>query len=63
MFENDFPALLENVPQPEKSEDPLFQADIAKGTCRVMCFHPASNVTLPIMSIQEIMNVINMYVF
>ena len=38
VFTNDFPALLEDVPQPEESSDPLFKTDMAKGTCKVMCF-------------------------
>lgn len=57
-FTNDFPALLEDVPLPPKSSDPLFQMGGARGTCRVMCFHPKSNKTLPIMTPKEIRNVI-----
>ena len=59
MFTNDFPALLEDVPGPEESDDPLFQAAPARGTCRVMCFHPKSNVTMPVMTLDEIVTVIN----
>lgn len=61
VFTNDFPALLENVPAPPSSEDPLFQAREARGTCRVMCFHPKSNKTLPVMSPKEIRTVIDEY--
>lgn len=61
MFTNDFPALLENVPAPPASDDPLFQAREARGTCRVMCFHPKSNKTLPIMTPKEIRTVIDEY--
>lgn len=59
MFTNDFPALLEDVPQPIESNDPLFQIAPARGTCRVMCFHPKSNKTLPIMTPKEIRTVID----
>ncbi|CAL4170752.1 unnamed protein product [Meganyctiphanes norvegica] len=62
VFTNDFPALLEDVPSPPESEDPLFQAGPARGTCRVMCFHPRSDVTLPVMSVAEITTVINKWV-
>ena len=31
----------------------------AKGTCRVMCFSPKSNVTIPVMSLVEIKQVID----
>ena len=34
VFENDFPALLENVPAPPESDDPLFKIKPACGTCR-----------------------------
>ena len=62
VFTNDFPALLENIPAPPQSDDPLFQAASAEGTCRVMCFHPKSNRTLPLMSPKEIQDVINEWV-
>lgn len=58
VFTNDFPALLEDIPSPPKSDDPLFQIAEAKGTCRVMCFHPKGNKTLPIMSVEGIQDVI-----
>lgn len=57
-FINDFPALLESVPDPPGSEDELFQMNSARGTCKVMCFHPKSNVTIALMNIQEIKEVI-----
>lgn len=58
VFDNDFPALLEGTPAPPASGDPLFQMRAAAGTCRVMCFHPLSNRTLPLMSEAEIVAVI-----
>ena len=62
VFDNDFPALLEDVPGPEDSGNPLFQAASARGICRVMCFSPKSNITLPLMSQAEIKEVINTWV-
>lgn len=59
MFTNDFAALYENNPAPPENGDPLFQTGEAKGTCRVMCFHPKSNKTLPVMELNEIRNVID----
>lgn len=56
-FVNDFPALLESVPNPSKLDDELFQMAAAKGTCKVMCFHPKSNVTIALMKIHEIKEV------
>merc|ERR1712110_127952 len=62
VFTNDFPALLEDVPKPEESSDPLFKTDMAKGTCRVMCFSPKSNVTVPIMEIDELVKVVQEWI-
>ncbi|KRT83067.1 hypothetical protein AMK59_4756, partial [Oryctes borbonicus] len=62
VFTNDFPALLEDVPKPPPSDDPLFQIAEAKGTCRVMCFHPKSNVYLPTMTHAEVENVIREWI-
>uniref|UniRef100_U5EW66 Galactose-1-phosphate uridylyltransferase n=1 Tax=Corethrella appendiculata TaxID=1370023 RepID=U5EW66_9DIPT len=62
VFTNDFPALLEDVPTPPKSDDPLFQMGEARGTCKVMCFHPKSNKTLPIMTPKEIRTVIDTWI-
>lgn len=59
LFTNDFPALLEEGPAPEESSSPLFRAAEAKGTCKVMCFHPRSDVTLPLMSVSEVRQVID----
>ncbi|XP_013403687.1 galactose-1-phosphate uridylyltransferase [Lingula anatina] len=62
VFDNDFPALLQEGPSPEASEDPLFQSAAAHGACKVMCFHPWSDITLPLMSIPDIMAVIEKWV-
>lgn len=62
VFTNDFPAMLEEVPAPQESDDPLFQSAPARGTCRVMCFHPKSNLTLPLMTCQEIKTVIDEWI-
>lgn len=59
VFQNDFPALLEDTPSPPVSDDPLFQIADAKGTARVMCFHPKLNKTLPVMTPTEIERVID----
>jgi UDPglucose--hexose-1-phosphate uridylyltransferase len=65
VFTNDFPALLEDIPEPTDEsgeESELFQVKAARGTCRVMCFHPKSDVSLPLMSIDEITKVVQEYV-
>ncbi|XP_063744949.1 galactose-1-phosphate uridylyltransferase isoform X1 [Eleginops maclovinus] len=61
LFENDFPALQPDAPDPGKCSDqhPLFQSKAARGVCKVMCFHPWSDVTLPLMKKQEVVKVID----
>nr|XP_031532426.1 galactose-1-phosphate uridylyltransferase isoform X6 [Vicugna pacos] len=59
LFDNDFPALQPDAPSPGPSDHPLFQAEAARGVCKVMCFHPWSDVTLPLMSVPEIRAVID----
>ncbi|XP_051785786.1 galactose-1-phosphate uridylyltransferase [Erpetoichthys calabaricus] len=58
VFDNDFPALQPDSPEPGVSDHPLFQVRAATGVCKVMCFHPWSDITLPLMQISEIKNVI-----
>ncbi|XP_046901405.1 galactose-1-phosphate uridylyltransferase [Hypomesus transpacificus] len=58
-FENDFPALQPDAPDPGPIQHPLFQSRAARGVCKVMCFHPWSDVTLPLMQQSEIVKVID----
>lgn len=62
MFTNDFPALLEDVPEPPESDEELFQNRSARGTCKVICFHPHSNVYLHTMKDHEVFNVIEEWI-
>ncbi|XP_031553754.1 galactose-1-phosphate uridylyltransferase-like [Actinia tenebrosa] len=63
VFENDFPALLQgDAPSPGKGSHHLLQCKPAQGTCRVMCFHPWSDLTLPLMMIDEIKEVIKEWI-
>ena len=43
----------------ELAGDDLLCCEAASGKCQVMCFHPQSNVTLPLMSHSEIRLVID----
>ncbi|XP_069043058.1 galactose-1-phosphate uridylyltransferase isoform X2 [Lepisosteus oculatus] len=59
LFDNDFPALQSDAPEPGSSDHPLFQTKGARGVCKVMCFHPWSDITLPLMQVSEIKAVIH----
>lgn len=59
IFPNDFPALQPDAPSPGADQHPLFQSKAARGVCKVMCFHPRSDVTLPLMEKEEVVKVID----
>lgn len=61
VFINDFGALVNEQIQTQNlaNNDPLFKANIANGECRVVCFSPKHNKSLPELSIAEIDAVIN----
>lgn len=61
VFTNDFAALLPETPVAESSPSPLFEARTTRGTCRVICFSPRHDLTLPLMSLEEIRTVIDLW--
>lgn len=58
VFTNDFSALYEDTPEPPPSDDPLFRAGGARGTCKVMCYHPHSDRHYANMDLADIREVI-----
>jgi len=61
VFENDFRALLDDVPDAPAAKHPLFQTQAVRGTCRVICFSPRHDLTLAAMSLPEIRAVIDLW--
>lgn len=61
VFTNDFAALLPDAVTPPETESPLLQAEPVPGTCRVICFSPRHDLTLPLMSPPEIRTVIDLW--
>lgn len=59
VFKNDFSALLEDTPSPASNSSPLFQMEAARGESRVVCFSPDHSKTLPLLSVDEIKQVIH----
>lgn len=59
VFPNDFAALLSDVPSAGEPAHPLLQSQAVQGVCRVMCFSPRHDLTLPEMSLPEIRNVVD----
>lgn len=61
VFTNDFQALLSDVPQSPEADHPLFRQESVKGTCRVICFHPRHDLTLPELDVADIRNVVDVW--
>jgi UDPglucose--hexose-1-phosphate uridylyltransferase len=57
VFDNDFPALLDNTPGPTET-DPLFQISGARGKTRVICYSPDHGKSLAELSVDAIKHVI-----
>ncbi|GAP20358.1 UDP-glucose--hexose-1-phosphate uridylyltransferase [Leptolinea tardivitalis] len=59
VFDNDFAALLPEVTHQKDSQThPLMKAEVETGICRVVCFSPRHDLTLPELEISAIQNVI-----
>ncbi|MCA9974477.1 MAG: UDP-glucose--hexose-1-phosphate uridylyltransferase, partial [Anaerolineales bacterium] len=59
VFTNDFAALLPDVPSAPAAANPLLQMQATSGTCRVMCFSPRHDLTLPEMPLPDIRGVVD----
>lgn len=61
VFTNDFAALLPDTPSSQAVANALFQEDAVRGTCRVLCFSPRHDWTLPDMPLPDIRRVVDMW--
>jgi UDPglucose--hexose-1-phosphate uridylyltransferase len=61
VFENDYAALLADAPPFDVEEAGLLVARSERGRCRVICFSPRHDVTIPRMSLAEIREVIGVW--
>jgi UDPglucose--hexose-1-phosphate uridylyltransferase len=61
VFTNDFAALMEDVPVAPAPDNPLMQVQATNGTCRVICFSPRHDLTLPRMTPANIRQVIDLW--
>ena len=58
-FQNDFAALLEG---PEETfKDGLLEAESESGICKVICYSPNHSLTLPLMEVNDIVEVIRLW--
>lgn len=61
VFANDFSALLPNGPVGTVDARELFQTEAETGSCRVLCFSPRHNLTLPEMEPGDIRRVVDVW--
>lgn len=61
IFDNDFAAMLPDIPCIEQNEAGLLVAQSERGICRVGCFSPRHDLTIPRMSLEEIRRVIDLW--
>ena len=57
-FTNDFSALLRDTPKGSVEEDDLFLAKSERGLCKVICFSPKHNLTIPQLELSVILKVV-----
>lgn len=60
-FVNDFSALLSDTPTGNVNEQDLLVANSQSGICKVICFSPRHDLTLPLMSIDGIEKVVQLW--
>jgi UDPglucose--hexose-1-phosphate uridylyltransferase len=61
VFENDYPAMLPNVSYSELDLDGLIHAHVERGICRVVCFSPRHDLTIPRMRQDEVRQVVEVW--
>jgi UDPglucose--hexose-1-phosphate uridylyltransferase len=61
VFTNDFPALVPGTPAGALGNDPLFRAESESGVCRVICFSPRHDLSVPNMTLDAVTRVVELW--
>ncbi|MGB5512600.1 MAG: UDP-glucose--hexose-1-phosphate uridylyltransferase [Woeseiaceae bacterium] len=61
VFQNDFSALLPDVPEGQAGNHELLLSESESGLCRVICFSPRHDLTLPEMKVDAIRKVVDLW--
>jgi UDPglucose--hexose-1-phosphate uridylyltransferase len=61
IFKNDFSSLLPDTPHSSPPAHPLLEARSERGVCRVVCFSPRHDLTLPEMPVADIRRVVDVW--
>ena len=62
VFDNDYPALVPEVPQIEAEKSDLIVARPERGICRVVCFSPRHDLTVSCMDLPDLRQVVNVWI-
>lgn len=62
VFVNDFSSLMTDAPAGVESDGELFKAESESGICKVICFSPRHDLTIPQMDVTAIRQVIDLWV-
>lgn len=60
-FVNDFSSLLDEIPEEEYHPHPLVLGRSERGICKVICFSPRHDLTVPRMEIEDILRVVDLW--
>jgi UDPglucose--hexose-1-phosphate uridylyltransferase len=61
VFQNDFSALLPDAPDGTYEKKELFRAESERGFCKVICFSPRHDLTIPEMDVNDIKKVVDVW--
>jgi len=61
-FVNDFSSLVEDIPEGNVNEKGLIVAKSERGICKVVCFSPRHDLTIPELSLSEVADVVKKWV-
>jgi UDPglucose--hexose-1-phosphate uridylyltransferase len=61
VFQNDFSALVPDVPKGNYINGELFRAESEQGFCKVICFSPRHDLTIPEMPVENIRKVVDLW--
>jgi UDPglucose--hexose-1-phosphate uridylyltransferase len=62
VFDNDYPAVVPEIPQIELEESGLLVARAERGICRVVCFSPRHDLTVSRMDLPDLRQVVNVWI-
>jgi len=61
VFQNDFSALVPDIPEGKFEKKGLFRAESERGFCKVICFSPRHDLTIPEMKVENIKKVVDLW--